>query len=1030
MRWMIFSFLFFSISSLVLSAERPDRLILEKFDFEGPSLVGWEGGVGIARVETGQAFAGKGCLHINLEKKSSGGIYRGVSLPVVKEPCARLLRITLYIKTLAIQKGEVGIGLLKIFDKGKNPEWFDYMSSTLAKLPVAPNWTEFMVERQVGPEVRNLNFYINMGNSSGRGQVWLDDISLELLDRGLLIQTGKEGNVFTDNQGQVDLIVSGTEKLKAGTVQLFDEEKRMVGQAALERGKRLVKVDLPTRGYYEIVAQAEYEDGVRCQTSLPAAVVGPLISKEERMKSPFGLSGDGNLFLAAGARWDRRFVGLQREELKKAAETNFKNPLPYPSLEVSDDRTSIYCFWPQPAWLQDRKDAATGNAFDMYPMKDWDMFRKLVAYAVKNMSKKPLEYVEVSNEPDGWKGPWTGLVRYHKEMAEAVKSVSPTTKILGPCLCTIKVNELQMLHKLGLFKYIDGLSIHAYVRSTAPEYEFIDLVRKLKVFMASIGKKDMPIFFTEYGWPVPPGDWQKPVDPLTQARYVSRSLILLMAEQIDVIQYFCMRWADPNSGAYGYGLLNFEWTPRPSYPAYATAARFLTGVRGPGKVLKLTPTTYLALFQKGTGTLAAVWDVKEASPAPEKVFVPRPWRAARDMMGRPVKEAADSLVAASPSPVFAESADPGFYLMKTVKTIPVQQGRKIFLPWVPVWAPGAFTLKEKSLTVSKSTPQGEYLVIGKLADKWESVKIRVDVPLEIQKTEVVWPTGEKDPKLQVTINSTLPASTPLTLKMKLAGTRDLSISGQAGSPFSFPLSLLEPGKRYRGTLYLTANIKETFFRTDCPLDLTVVSCRPFINWENIQEMDFSKWSPFSATLNEVDNIPPQDCSAKLQAGYTDEGLQIRITVRDNDHQQKNSPKEMWQEDSIQLGLDLDADQPWRPNVGGYDGHFRVFEYGAALGEKGPMVWRWISYRDNLPADMEEKQVRADIVRKGELTVYTLCFPWATLGLTQKPASGSTIGFSLVVNDFDKSPSDRKGLTLFKGIIDKKDPAEYGKMWVR
>ncbi len=1009
-------------------ASGADGVELGIFTFEDPSLAGWEGGAGMASVETGGAFSGKGSLHINLGTKAGGQIYRGVGLPAVTEPRARLLRIAGYVKASGIQKGGVTIQLLKMFDKGREPEWFDYRNPVFATLPTEPGWTKFVAEGLVEPEVRNLNFYINVGRSSGRGQAWLDDISLELLDRGLLLRSGKEGNVYTADQGQMDLIVSGAGKLKGGTVRLVDEEKRVVGRTALERGKEKVKIDLATRGYYEVVAEAEYEDGVKCQTTLPVAVVGPLLPNTERMKSPFGLSGHGDLFVAAGARWDRRFEGLHREELKKAAEGDFKTPLPGPSLEVSEDRTSIYCLWPQPVWLQDRKDAETGNPFDMYPMKDWNTFRKLVAYAVKNTSKKPLEYVEVSNEPDCWKGPWTELVRYHKEMAEGVKSVSPKTKILGPCLCTIKVNELQTLHKLGLFKYIDGLSIHAYVRSTAPEFEFINLVRKLKVFMASIGKKDMPIFFTEYGWPVPPGDWQKPVDPLTQARYVSRSLILLMAEQIDVIQYFCMRWADPNSGAYGYGLLNFEWTPRPSYPAYATAARCLTGVKGPGKVLRLTPTTYLTLFQKGSGTLAAVWDVKGSMPV--KVFVPKPWSSARDMMGRPVRESTDSLVSAGPSPVFIELADAGLYQMKTVKTIPVQQGRRIFLPWVPAWAPEAFTVKDKALTVNRTAGQGEYLVIGKTGENWELVKIRVEVPLEIQKTEVVWPAGEKEPRLQVTVNSTLPAGTGLAAKLQLGSTKVISGSGRTGAAFFLPLAGLEPGKRYRGNLSLETWIKSSLIRTECPVDLTVVPCLPFTGWKRLPEMDFSKWSPFSATLDEVDNIPPQDCSARMQAGYNDEGLQLRITVRDNDHQQKNGPKDMWEEDSVQLGFDMDADQPWRPNVGGYDGHFRMFEYGAALGKGGPMIWRWISYRDDLPGDMEEKRVRTQIVRKGDFTVYTLSFPWATLGLKQKPAPGSTIGFSAAVNDFDKSPSGRKGLTLFKGIVDKKDPAEYGKLWVR
>jgi hypothetical protein len=416
---------------------------------------------------------------------------------------------------------------------------------------------------------------------------------------------------------------------------------------------------------------------------------------------------------------------LDWEVFEKASSDGFKNPLPHSLYEVSEDFTSIYYLWPQPTWLQDRNVFTFPKAptpFDMYPMKDWEKFRKLVGFAVKNMSNKPLEYIEVANEPDmSWKGPWSGLVQYHKEMAQAVKSVSPTTKIIGPCLCNISIKELKNLYSLGLFEYLDGLSIHAYVKSTPPEKEFIKLIHDLKDFMNSIGKKEMPLFFTEYGWPIPPGDWQKPVDPLTQARYCSRSLILLAAEEIDAIQWFCLRWADPNSSASCYGLLNWEWTPRPSYSAYANTVRLLTSTNGPGRVFRTTPTGYLALFNRKGNTLAAVWDTEKKSTT----FLPKPWKEARDMMGRPVKEPGTTTTEISPSPLFVEITDLGFYRLKETKSIEIRQGKEVILPFIPVWTPAIFKVERNRLMIPADASKGPYLVIGMFAKEWQVVTVNV-----------------------------------------------------------------------------------------------------------------------------------------------------------------------------------------------------------------------------------------------------------------------------------------------------------------
>jgi hypothetical protein len=706
----------------VLMARAEDQVLLGSFGFEEDSLLGWTGGEGVASIDAQVVRSGKGSLTFRLDKKGAQ-VYRGFGIPVIKEDKARLLRITFFVKSRNLQRGNLTIRVLKTFDKPREAEWFEALNSTFMTLPVSSEWTKAVGEGLVGPEVRAVNLYLSGESNGANGQAWFDDLQVELLDRGLLLRSEKEGNVYTSNNATVDIVISAPEKIASGQVQLFDEEARLRNTIPTKPGQARIPVALPARGYYRIRAEVAYTDGTKCQLAATAAVVGPLIPDQLRMKSPFGLTGDGNLFLAAGARWDRQFSGLNYNECKAAADEGFKKDCSTPFLEVSADRTSIYCLWPQPVWLQDRKNAAAGSRWDdMYPMKDWAKFRQLVQWYVRNMSRRPLEYVEVSNEPDcSWKGPWKDLVKYHQVMAEGVKAVNSAIKVLGPCLCTIKMDEVRELVRLGLLQYIDGLSIHAYVQSTPPEAEFIQYVRDLKSYLVSIGKKDLPVFFTEYGWPVPPGDWQKPVDPLTQARYVSRSSILLVAEQIDAIQYFCLRWADPASGAYGYGLLNWDWTPRPSFPAYANAARCLTGVTGPGRVLKITPTTYLTLFNKDNGTLAAAWDIEGKS----SVFVPGPWRTARDMMGGPVQEPPEGVTYVGPSPIFVELASGGLYRMKEVQSVQIRQGEDVHLPWAPAWVPLALPADGATLHIPPAAAKGSYLAMGQTSEGWQCASITV-----------------------------------------------------------------------------------------------------------------------------------------------------------------------------------------------------------------------------------------------------------------------------------------------------------------
>ncbi len=75
-------------------------------------------------------------------------------------------------------------------------------------------------------------------------------------------------------------------------------------------------------------------------------------------------------------------------------------------------------------------------------------------------------------------------------------------------------------------------------------------------------------------------------------------------------------------------------------------------------------------------------------------------------------------------------------------------------------------------------------------------------------------------------------------------------------------------------------------------------------------------------------------------------------------------------------------------------------------------------------------LRADVARQGDRTIHTLAFPWTPPGLDARPPRGSAIGFAMVAKDVDETPDRRNGLALFGGIVGRKDPAAYGRLWLR
>ena len=199
----------------------------------------------------------------------------------------------------------------------------------------------------------------------------------------------------------------------------------------------------------------------------------------------------------------------------------------------------------------------------------------------------------------------------------------------------------------------------------------------------------------------------------------------------------------------------------------------------------------------------------------------------------------------------------------------------------------------------------------------------------------------------------------------------------------------------------------------------------------------SRWKSFGGVFNLSDGAP----ESRLE--YDADGLYLTVGLQDFDHLQTmivDDPSLMWSQDSLQLGIDMDADKPWEAGFAGaensqtFGGH-RVFEFTfGADGNGGGKAFLEQSWDDSLPMGTvrERIKVETDMLSGGIPWRYRIFIPWVELGAAGKPPKpGDEIGVALAVNDIDPGQgTPRHGWTLFGGIVHDKDPKLFGRAVLR
>ncbi len=224
---------------------------------------------------------------------------------------------------------------------------------------------------------------------------------------------------------------------------------------------------------------------------------------------------------------------------------------------------------------------------------------------------------EIWNEPNNlpfWKPipSATNYMALAKTAIKAIRQVNPVASIIAPALITAYPNIdiwnfLEHCFQLGLLDMIDAVSMHPY-REKPPETVVADY-QHLHALTAQYApnKKNFPIVSSEWGYPT---------------TFVSRDLqAALLVRQFlinstnGVILSIWYDWHDDGQDAknplQNFGMLTWDYQPKPAYVAALTMMEQLKGFRFIKRIPQADEQDFVFLFAQDTAQKLVIWTTKD-----------------------------------------------------------------------------------------------------------------------------------------------------------------------------------------------------------------------------------------------------------------------------------------------------------------------------------------------------------------------------------------------------------------------------------
>ncbi len=709
-------------------------------------------------------------------------------------------------------------------------------------------------------------------------------------------------------------------------------------------------------------------------------------------------------------------------------------------------------------WASTAPEGAEKPWFWLPRLEAWQNYVRTTV----NRYKDKIKYWEIWNEPNiptFWQ-PQPNPDDYFSLLQTSyvtIKQVDPSAKVIGICSAGTDIDFIERVLNKGGGKYMDILSVHPYRWPSSPEETgFLEEMQKLRSLLQRYGL-DIPIWITEIGWPT----HDKGVSELDQAKMLVRTYIIAIGSKvIDKIFWYDFRddGTDPTDPEQNFGIIKRDFLPKKAYNAYKVMTQLLEGKTPQGRVdlwddnlwgfsfAKGKNLTLVLWSHRGEGTVNLLTKVRKVTVhdmyGKKRELTPREGKLLLDLSEEPVYvEGLETVEVGSPPVQFLISrirATGGTenevsVLVENLFNKPVQG--KVYLLAPDGWKVSP-TEKEYQLPAGdyqyisfKITPpinaQGDYPLRARLITK-DGVQasafstVQVTQPIAIALKPSL--SSTLSPSLDVIIKNRTSQNLKGTLsilseELQLKEDREISFS-PGDNRLSWPIGVsLDLDKPYevKASLHLegiTSSVERMVTFYPC-----MKTSRPPVIDGEISPEEWAEAVPIRVDkygIKEGEWRGSEDLSATAYFLWDDEQAYFAMRVVDDVFNQPYLGGDIWQGDSVQIGL---AFSPLEDVLGVY-----YAEAGLALTQRGKLLWVW--HAPGIPFVGEFQELNFIIKRKEKEVIYEVAIPYRALNFGL--SSGAWIGLDIMVNDNDGK--GRKGwIEWGRGLSREKNPRLFWDM---
>lgn len=790
-------------------------------------------------------------------------------------------------------------------------------------------------------------------------------------DREILVYAGHEKLVF--DLGSEAGSVASVRWSMSDWLSRKRGDGELIPQASSSR--TVVAVPSPGTGWFRLRIETKDMDGVLLGADEFSLTIGEPVKSDGRF---FRYGVCTHLFWNTSADRHRELdaaSGLGIDMIRDALDWNSIQPAPgqwrfeqVDALLDELDRRKIELQW---VFGFTARWATTGNPRGTHA--DWNKAApKLEPWlefvtATATRYQKRIRWWEIWNEPDigFWNAPVADYVTLFNRSAAAIKTINPELQVMNGGFAMVK----RQPNPEFVRDFLTGAETRNWdIRAYHDYMSFSDMIvrqREHEDAYRGHGLAKAPVFVNEGGFHtlMPGGEAE-------QAITLAKKMAASPAFGFTGYLWYNLRdkGVDPKEKEHHFGLTGRDFQLKPAYAAYRHVIRELSGrhyrasAQPTDGALQLhlyaAPATadsedhVLVLWQESRGFSQPMW---VECPADVRVV------SATDLMGETLP------VTGLDGGVLIEVTDRPAYLRLRGKAALPAVRSILELPKTLALVAG----RNVEAVVKVHNPLRRSLAPS---ITWESDRpgLKITSPAKV---------GTVGPGAEAALSTTFSIDKSDTNGAVIGRLR----LGKEAEPFIFRLP-------YEGVYSVpraeSAPLALELKNRDDVLNLYEALIRPEMDWHGTDDLSGS---------------------ASLHA--SDDALVLDIRVTDDRHVQSHVDVDLWNQDSLQVGIAL-SDAPTD-----------YTELGFALTESGELsgaVYQ-MAPRTLLRTSRVTRQTSLAVTREGTMTRYRLNLPWIALGLKQAPVDPFRLSF--IVND-DDGNGRKQWLRLSPGMGDGKAPARF------